>query len=422
MSRSITAIKSGRTFRNTCIVVGILSIMADVATIPHDAYVGILGSPSSGFTFAPLLWPFNLPMLNVIGMVLGLTAITSAFASERGGSVLASIGSGLALTLSTSWGSLTSAHFDVGWPLAWAHQLFTFGPPGSLPMFYLDMTGLLIDVAFWTAAVGIALSLLRLYLRRRANPVGGYVQQQRSTKRKAMLAVAVAVRLLDWNLRKSHTLHAIGLDFCVDSRKLNRVPSLFVIMMPAVPSRRCACLMLVCLLVGSASNPLVCLASLLSWNPPFRFQSPAIEVAYLGVWHGTAVTDYVRGGIIYGHTINEWQDMDPSLLTTAFVGGDAAVVSQVPRFTFLLGQRRRRSRFDLYVCILELLQDRSMTMGEIAFCARLNFSMAKRFLDDLGSKSFVQGKKSEEQTVYHLTPSGEALLADLRRIYDKLGR
>ena len=69
--------------------------------------------------------------------------------------------------------SLTSAHFDVGWPLAWVHQLFTIGPPNSLPMFYLDMTGLLIDVAFWTVAVGIALILLRLYLRRRASPVEG---------------------------------------------------------------------------------------------------------------------------------------------------------------------------------------------------------------------------------------------------------
>jgi predicted transcriptional regulator len=183
-------------------------------------------------------------------------------------------------------------------------------------------------------------------------------------------------------------------------------------------------LVLSCLMIGSNSNPSVCLGSLFLWNPPFLFQSPAIEVAHLGVFHGgEVVVDYVRGGVWYGHTIgNLRQELDYSSLTEAFVGGDSAVVTQVPRYTYLLGQRKRRSRFDLYVCILELLQDHSMTMGEIAFCARLNFSMAKRFIDDLESRGFIEDVKAEEQTIYRLTPPGEALLADLRRIFDKLGK
>lgn len=172
MSRGIAPTKAANAFRNACVVVGILSIMADAATIPNNAYLGIIFPPSSSdLVFSPLLWPFNLPMLNIIGMVLGLAVITSAFASERGASVLGSLGSGLALTLSTSWGSLTFAHLDVGWPLTWAHLLDTLGMPYSRPMFYLDMTGLLIDIAFWSIAVGIALILLRLYLRKRAEPV-----------------------------------------------------------------------------------------------------------------------------------------------------------------------------------------------------------------------------------------------------------
>jgi DNA-binding transcriptional ArsR family regulator len=159
-----------RAFRNTCVAVGALSILANVATIPH-AYLGILGSPSSGVSFAALLSPFLLPILNIIGMVLGLASITSAFSSEREASVLASVASGLALTFLTSWGSFTFDHYDVGWPLAWAHQFTSLGGLASLPMFYLDVAGLVFDLAFWAIAMGIALGLLRLYLRGRAAPV-----------------------------------------------------------------------------------------------------------------------------------------------------------------------------------------------------------------------------------------------------------
>lgn len=180
-------------------------------------------------------------------------------------------------------------------------------------------------------------------------------------------------------------------------------------------------LALSCLLVGSTTNPSMCLAALLAWNPPFPFQEAFIAVTHLGVFHDKVVWEGERGGIIYGRAVSTTQVLNLATLPLAFEGEDAVVVSQVPRYTFLLGQRRRRSRFDLYVCVLELLQDRSMTMGEIAFCARLNFSMAKRFLDDLESKSFIKGEKVEEQTFYRLTPAGEALLSDLRRIYDKLG-
>lgn len=158
--------EDGRTLRNTCIVVGILSILSDAAAVPFNALLGIIGPPSGVFTFAPLLWPFNPPVLNIIGMVLGLAVIPSALASERGASVLASIASGFALTFLTSWGSFTFGHFDVGWPLAWAHQFTSLDGLPSLPMFYLDVAGLVFDLAFWAISVGVALCLLRLYLHR----------------------------------------------------------------------------------------------------------------------------------------------------------------------------------------------------------------------------------------------------------------
>jgi hypothetical protein len=146
--RGIAVAKTGRTFRNSRIVVGILSIIAEAATTPHP-YLGILGSPSRGVTFAAFLAPFVLPILNIIGIVLGLASITAAFASEKGASVLASVAFGLALILSTSWGSLTWGHYDVGWPLSWAHRFVSLGLlPETPPMFYLDLTGLLIDLAF----------------------------------------------------------------------------------------------------------------------------------------------------------------------------------------------------------------------------------------------------------------------------------
>jgi predicted transcriptional regulator len=87
----------------------------------------------------------------------------------------------------------------------------------------------------------------------------------------------------------------------------------------------------------------------------------------------------------------------------------------------LLSQRHKRSRFDVCLRVLELLGNQSMTLGEIAVYARLNFRTSKRLLDDLVSRQFLSKEERDDETVYRLTPIGRILLIDLRSIYQRLG-
>jgi hypothetical protein len=154
----------GRTFRSICIVVGILSIIADVATVP-SARVGTTYCGSSGAAFCPL-FPYNLPILAIIGAVVGLASITMAFASGKGAELMSSIAAGFALTFISASGSWVN--LDAGWPLPWAHQFYYLGPIQSQLWFYVDILGLLIDIVFWAVIVFAAINLVRLLLHKPA--------------------------------------------------------------------------------------------------------------------------------------------------------------------------------------------------------------------------------------------------------------
>ncbi len=165
-TKDTTDTKVHKTLRNTCIAVGILCIVADVATLP-PATVGTTYCGSSGAAFCPL-FPYSLPILAIIGVVVGLASITMAFASERGASVISSISAGFALTFISAIGSWTFSHMDVGWPFAWAHQFYSFGPLQSQPWFSIDVLGLSVDIAFWAAVVFAVMNLIRVLLPRQS--------------------------------------------------------------------------------------------------------------------------------------------------------------------------------------------------------------------------------------------------------------
>jgi len=140
---------------------GIMCIIVDIASIPQHAYLGIMLGGSSGLVFWPLLWSWNPPVLFIIGSLLGAACVTASFSSEIWALILSGVSSGFALTFLTTWGSWTSSQFSFGWPLPWAYQILTFGPPGEPLLFSIDFVGLTCDVAFWGAIVAVALVFLR---------------------------------------------------------------------------------------------------------------------------------------------------------------------------------------------------------------------------------------------------------------------
>ena len=150
------------------VAIGILSIMADLLTVP-PAVLGTTYCGSSGASFCPLL-PYKLPILAIIGVVVGLASITMAFSSGRVASAISSIAAGFALTFVSASGNWTSSSMDVGWPLAWAHQFYYLGLFQSQPWFYVDVLGLSLDVAFWAAVVFVLIGLIRVVLQKQSSP------------------------------------------------------------------------------------------------------------------------------------------------------------------------------------------------------------------------------------------------------------
>jgi predicted transcriptional regulator len=144
-------------------------------------------------------------------------------------------------------------------------------------------------------------------------------------------------------------------------------------------------------------------------------------IMHMGIFHDRVVEEGDNSGIIYWQTVSSIQALDLLTLSPAFVGEDAVVVSTIPSYQRLLSQSRKRSRLDICLCVLQLLEDRSMTIGEVAIYARLNFKTTRQLLDNLVGQHFLSEEEVDGRTVYHLTSVGEALLADLRSIYHRLG-
>lgn len=86
-----------------------------------------------------------------------------------------------------------------------------------------------------------------------------------------------------------------------------------------------------------------------------------------------------------------------------------------------LDEAKRRSRFRIFVEILEVLKGGPMTPFEIAFKLRLNSKRTKAYLEHLAEKELLERSLHEDTAVYCLTPRGwdfsenmrEAFLLDL---------
>jgi predicted transcriptional regulator len=86
----------------------------------------------------------------------------------------------------------------------------------------------------------------------------------------------------------------------------------------------------------------------------------------------------------------------------------ASVTNSIPKIWWDFSQRR--SRFEIYVEILELMKQGPMTPFEIAFYARLNHKRTREYTEFLEEASFLQAVIQEGKTLYTLTKEGRGFL------------
>jgi len=78
---------------------------------------------------------------------------------------------------------------------------------------------------------------------------------------------------------------------------------------------------------------------------------------------------------------------------------------------------RKRSRFQVYVEILELLKRGPLTPFELAFYARLNHKRTKEYIKFLERAGYVEFIDEDGRAICVLSASGGSLVERLRVIY-----
>jgi predicted transcriptional regulator len=78
---------------------------------------------------------------------------------------------------------------------------------------------------------------------------------------------------------------------------------------------------------------------------------------------------------------------------------------------------RKRSRFQIYIEILELLRRGPLTPFEVAFYARLNHKKAKEYLKFLEQKGYIELVYEDGRRMWVLSTSGGSIVEKVRAIY-----
>lgn len=113
-----------------------------------------------------------------------------------------------------------------------------------------------------------------------------------------------------------------------------------------------------------------------------------------------------NGEIATSTTLQSYYSTNPSYLTAAIPG------------LWLDSNRKRRSRSQIYVEILELLRRGPMTPFEIAFYARLNHKRTKEYTEFLKLCDYLQTAEEEGgHKVYVLTKEGTAFLERAKALF-----
>ncbi|MDG6900729.1 MAG: hypothetical protein JRM80_02025 [Nitrososphaerota archaeon] len=78
---------------------------------------------------------------------------------------------------------------------------------------------------------------------------------------------------------------------------------------------------------------------------------------------------------------------------------------------------QRRSKFEIYLEILEVMKRGPMTPFEVAFYARLNHKRTKEYTEYLASNGYLQAVSEDGKTVYVLTKYGTGFLEGVRSLF-----
>jgi len=76
---------------------------------------------------------------------------------------------------------------------------------------------------------------------------------------------------------------------------------------------------------------------------------------------------------------------------------------------------KKRSRFRIYIEILELLRERPLSPFEVAFRLRLNVKRTRRYLEFLVERGVVERVEENSKLKFSINPEGIALLEGARR-------
>jgi predicted transcriptional regulator len=87
-----------------------------------------------------------------------------------------------------------------------------------------------------------------------------------------------------------------------------------------------------------------------------------------------------------------------------------------PLLTVWLDSDRRRSRFRIYVEILDLLKKGPMTPYEVSFHLRLNSKRTREYIEFLAGKNFLECSDQEGRSICTITPPGATFVQNMRMI------
>lgn len=93
----------------------------------------------------------------------------------------------------------------------------------------------------------------------------------------------------------------------------------------------------------------------------------------------------------------------------------SSVTAAIPKVWWDFSQRR--SKFEIYVEILELMKRGPMTPFEVAFYARLNHKRTKEYAELLAEKGYLQAVNEGGKTLYVLTKEGLGFLERARSLF-----
>lgn len=90
-----------------------------------------------------------------------------------------------------------------------------------------------------------------------------------------------------------------------------------------------------------------------------------------------------------------------------------------PLLSIWLDSERRRSRFRIYVEILDLLRKGPMTPYEVSFHLRLNSKRTREYIEFLADKKFLDCSDQEGRITFAITPPGAIFVENLRMILNE---